>query len=164
MSNATRDLPRVIHGSLFLVVLMYLVTNIAYFIVLPKSLIAQSNTVALDFGKAVLGPTGGIVFAVVVAVSCFGALNSKPAAYTSEDLLNFGSKGGLFTSARLICVAGKEGFLPKTFSKLHKTRKTPINAVVSLCSPAQKLKEELRSMFADFTIPSHDDYGSCWQL
>ena len=34
-----------------------------------------SNTVALDFGKAVFGRIGGIVFAAMVAFSCFGALN-----------------------------------------------------------------------------------------
>ena len=47
----------------------------AYFIVLPKNLVSHSNTVALDFGKAIFGPAGGIAFAIVVAVSCFGALN-----------------------------------------------------------------------------------------
>lgn len=34
-----------------------------------------SNTVALDFGRALFGPVGGIVFSAMVAFSCFGALN-----------------------------------------------------------------------------------------
>lgn len=38
----------------------------------------MSNTVALDFGHAVFGRVGGIVFAVMVAFSCFGALNGAP--------------------------------------------------------------------------------------
>lgn len=37
----------------------------------------MSNTVALDFGRAVFGRIGGIVFAVMVAFSCFGALNGE---------------------------------------------------------------------------------------
>jgi len=49
----------------------------------------------------------------MVAVSCFGALN-----------------GGFFTAARLIYSAGKEGFLPAWFGKLHPTRKTPVNAML----------------------------------
>lgn len=49
----------------------------------------------------------------MVAVSCFGALN-----------------GGFFTSTRLICAAGQEGFLPEIFGQLHPVRKTPVNAAI----------------------------------
>lgn len=38
-------------------------------------IVASSNTVALDFGRVLFGPIGGSLFAVVVAFSCFGALN-----------------------------------------------------------------------------------------
>lgn len=51
------------------------VSSTAYFVVLPKNLVAHSNTVGLDFGKEIFGPVGGVVFALIVAVSCFGALN-----------------------------------------------------------------------------------------
>jgi hypothetical protein len=37
--------------------------------------VGLSNTVALDFGRALFGPIGGSVFACMVAISCFGALN-----------------------------------------------------------------------------------------
>ena len=36
-----------------------------------------SNTVALDFGRAVLGGVGATILAATVAMSCFGAMNSK---------------------------------------------------------------------------------------
>jgi amino acid transporter len=49
----------------------------------------------------------------MVAVSCFGALN-----------------GAFFTSSRLICAAGQEGFLPEMFGQLHPTRHTPMNASI----------------------------------
>ena len=45
--------------------------------VLPQSTIAISNTIALDFAKQMVGPVGGLCFALVVAMSCFGALNGK---------------------------------------------------------------------------------------
>jgi amino acid permease len=66
---------------MFTVLTLFLAANIAYFIVLPQAIVAQSNTVALDFGTKVLGKAGGVVFSVVVAVSCFGALNGS--FYTS---------------------------------------------------------------------------------
>ena len=37
--------------------------------------------------------------------------------------------GSFFTSARLIYTAGREHFLPSMFGRLHKTRKTPVNAL-----------------------------------
>lgn len=75
--------------------------------------VQRSNTVALDFGRAIFGPLGGVLFSCLVAISCFGALNNS-----------------FFVSTRLICAASKEGFLPATFSKLHSTRKTPLNASI----------------------------------
>jgi amino acid transporter len=37
---------------------------------------------------------------------------------------------GTFTSARLVCVAGREGYLPAMFGRLHKSRQTPVNAIL----------------------------------
>ena len=37
--------------------------------------------------------------------------------------------GSFFTSARLIYVAGKEGYLPKLFGRHNKTLRTPLNAM-----------------------------------
>ena len=56
------------------------------------------------------------------------------AAITSSLTIRFipqlNPKGSFFTSARLIYVAAKEGYLPSMFGRLHKTRKTPLNAML----------------------------------
>ncbi|KAJ8078805.1 hypothetical protein PM082_013088 [Marasmius tenuissimus] len=67
----------------------------------------------MDFGRALFGPVGGNIFAFMVAFSCFGALN-----------------GSFFTSSRLVYAAGRERYLPELFGRLHKTRKTPVNATL----------------------------------
>ncbi len=89
-----------------------------------------SNTVALDFGRALFGPVGGSVFAFMVAFSCFGALNG--ASLLSPYVMNIatGVLGSFFTAGRLIYVAGREGYLPALFGRLHPTRKTPLNAML----------------------------------
>lgn len=38
-------------------------------------------------------------------------------------------QGSFFTSARLIYVAGKEGYLPALFGRQNKTLRTPLNAM-----------------------------------
>jgi hypothetical protein len=43
-----------------------------------QAAIAESNTIALDFGWALFGRPGGIVFALVVALSCLGVLTGAP--------------------------------------------------------------------------------------
>ncbi|KAL1963154.1 hypothetical protein VTN77DRAFT_8587 [Rasamsonia byssochlamydoides] len=99
--NANRDLPRVIHTAMPLVIICYLLANVSYFFVLPLSTIDKSNTVAVQFGAKVFGPVGALILALVVSASCFGALNAT-----------------IFTSGRLVYVAGKEGYLPSMFGKI----------------------------------------------
>ncbi|KAF9454520.1 amino acid transporter [Macrolepiota fuliginosa MF-IS2] len=108
-----RNIPRAIHSSMAIVTLLFLLANLSYFVVLDRDLVALSNTVALDFGRAFFGPVGGTIFALMVAISCFGALN-----------------GSFFTSSRLVYAAGRENFIPAMFGRLHATRKTPLNAAL----------------------------------
>lgn len=99
--NPSRDLPRVIHTSLPLVIVSYLVANTAYFLVLPLTVTSSSQTIAVAFGAQVLGPLGSLVLALTVSGSCFGALNATT-----------------FTTSRLFYAAAKEGYLPSIFGGL----------------------------------------------
>lgn len=53
------------------------------------------------FGTKVFGSAGGLIFALTVSLSCFGALNATT-----------------FTSGRIVYAAGKEGYLPSIFGTL----------------------------------------------
>ncbi|KAJ0354064.1 hypothetical protein COL154_000095 [Colletotrichum chrysophilum] len=99
--NPSRDLPRVIHTAMPLVILSYVLANISYFLVLPLATVNASNTIAVQFGAKVFGPVGSLVLALIVSASCFGALNSST-----------------FTSSRLVYVAGKEGYIPSMFGRI----------------------------------------------
>lgn len=81
MTNPNRDLPRALHASMTIVVILFLAANVSYFIVLDPATVASSNTVALDFGRVTIGKLGAVVFSSLVAISCFGALNGS--FYTS---------------------------------------------------------------------------------
>ncbi|KAI1437299.1 amino acid permease-domain-containing protein [Xylaria sp. CBS 124048] len=93
--NPSRDLPRVIHTAMPLVIIGYMLANFSYFLVLPKEILNSTNTVAVAFGNKVFGTGGALVFALIVSASCFGSLNST-----------------MFTSSRLVYAAAKEGFIP----------------------------------------------------
>ncbi|KAK9234863.1 amino acid permease-domain-containing protein [Lipomyces kononenkoae] len=113
MKNPSKDLPLVIHVAMPIVIFCYLAANLAYYVVLPSSELTKSSTIALAFGESVFGRFGAIVFTVCVALSCFGALNATT-----------------FTSARLVYVSGKDGFLPARFGKVNRRTDTPINALL----------------------------------
>ena len=106
--NPSKDLPRVIHTAMPLVILSYILANVAYIFVLPAATITSSNTIAVQFGSVVFGPIGSLVLAVIVSLSCFGALNATT-----------------FTSGRLVYAAGKEGFLPSVMGKIGMPGRAP---------------------------------------
>ncbi|KAL7625379.1 hypothetical protein AAE478_004596 [Parahypoxylon ruwenzoriense] len=99
--NPSRDLPRVIHTAMPLVIICYLLANFSYFLVLPLETLNSTNTVAVMFGSKVFGPIGALIFALIVSASCFGALNSST-----------------FTSSRLVYAAAKEGYIPTIISRV----------------------------------------------
>ncbi|KAI1661241.1 amino acid permease-domain-containing protein [Daldinia decipiens] len=99
--NPSRDLPRVIHTAMPLIIICYLLANFSYFLVLPLDALNSTNTVAVMFGNKVFGPVGALIFALIVSASCFGALNSST-----------------FTSSRLVYAAAKEGYVPAIISRV----------------------------------------------
>ncbi|KAK4051809.1 hypothetical protein OIV83_002514 [Microbotryomycetes sp. JL201] len=131
-------LPTIINSSMGLVLLLFLGANIAYFIVLDFATATATSTIGLDFGRAIGGAAGGVVFALIVSVSCFGALN-----------------GSLYTSSRLIVAAAEQSFLPSVFSKYHKRQDTPIYSIA--------LSSSLSAIFICFGDFAHLTlfYGVC---
>ncbi|KAH7411704.1 large neutral amino acids transporter small subunit 2 [Phaeosphaeria sp. MPI-PUGE-AT-0046c] len=132
--NPARDLPRVIHTSLPLVILCYILANISYFLVLPTAVIESSNTVAVAFGSQVFGPVGSLILALFVSGSCFGALNATT-----------------FTSGRLVYAAGKEGYLPGIFGSigLGKEHKAIRLHTMNASTGKSKIPRKLVDWFAD---------------
>lgn len=112
--SPNRDLPRVIHTAMPLIILSFLLANVAYIFVLSPETISSSETIAVQFGSVVFGPVGSFVLALMVGASCFGALNATT-----------------FTGGRLVYAAGKEGFLPQILGRIG-TPGTSANAVARL--------------------------------
>ncbi|PHH82566.1 hypothetical protein CDD82_5586 [Ophiocordyceps australis] len=138
--NARKDLPRVIHTAMPLVILSYVLANVAYFLVLPVDVVNGSNTVAVMFGSKVFGSVGALIMALTVSASCFGALNSSA-----------------FTAGRLVYVAGKEGYLPAYFGQIGTA--SPDRSL-SAHQPPGRLSERLHRYLGDedvglFFTPIH---------
>ena len=110
----------------------YILANIAYYFVLPTSVINSSNTVAVAFGQQVFGRIGALILALAVSGSCFGALNATT-----------------FTSGRLVYAAGKEGYLPEIFGRIGWSGRDAVRLQSASTSTSNSHATRIRKLIAD---------------
>ncbi|KAH8745719.1 amino acid/polyamine transporter I [Hyaloscypha finlandica] len=112
MINPNRNLPHAIHSAMGTVILCFLFTNISYYILLPWAAVSLTDAIAVTAAKSLLGASGTFLVAILVALSCAGALN-----------------GNIFVSGRLTMAAAQKGYLPRflgkhwSLMKSHSTRR-----------------------------------------
>jgi amino acid transporter len=75
--NPARNFPIAILGGTLLVVLVYVVTNLAYYSVLSPAEVGTYEAVGAEAMRRILGTWGGRALAVLVAVSTFGTVNAS---------------------------------------------------------------------------------------
>jgi len=99
VSNPARNLPRAIVLGTVAIIVIYIVTNVAYLYVLPIDDVARSPLVAADVMETVFGRAGVVAVSLVVMISTFSAVNgvtlSAPRIFfaMAEDRLFFSALG-----------------------------------------------------------------------
>ena len=108
VKDPQRNLPRAILFSILIILVVYLLINIAYVYVLSLDGVTQSQRVAADTAAKVI--TGGAAFmGLAVMFSTFGANN-----------------GFILGASRIYYAMAHEGLFFRRFGKTHPTRKTPV--------------------------------------
>nr|XP_018913192.1 PREDICTED: Y+L amino acid transporter 2 isoform X2 [Bemisia tabaci] len=115
LKNPYENLPKAICISLPLVTVVYLFTNVAYFVALTKDEILKSSAVAVTFANRLFGPMAWVM-PLFVACSTFGGLN-----------------GAIFASARLFFVGARNGHLPKAIALINVKHSTPVPSLIFMC-------------------------------
>ncbi|NNE28331.1 MAG: amino acid permease [Saprospiraceae bacterium] len=109
--NARRTVPRAMVLGVIIVMTVYILTNLAYMMILPLDQIAGSDKVAGD-AMAKLFPYGGQAIALVIAISVFGTI----AIYT-------------MSAPRIYYAMAEDKLFFESLKKIHPRFKTPTNAM-----------------------------------
>ncbi len=113
--NPQRNLPVAIIGGVVLVAVVYVAANWAYLHLLGIDGVTTSRTLAADAVAVAWGATGQRIVAVAVAISAFGVLNAQ-----------------LLSGPRLVYGMARDGRFFKVFASTHRSRHTPVAAILML--------------------------------
>ena len=106
--NPQRNLPIAILGGTVIVVVVYVLTNLAYFAVLTPREVATYEAVASETVRRILGEWGGRALAVLVSVSTFGTISAS-----------------ILTGPRVTLAMAADGLFWRRAAHVHERRGTP---------------------------------------
>ncbi|HEY4613393.1 MAG TPA: amino acid permease [Bacteroidota bacterium] len=111
--NPKRNVPLALTLGTIAIIVIYVVTNIAYLYVLPIDEIASSMLVASDVMERIVGRFGGVLVAVAVMISCFGTVNATA-----------------LTAARITYAMAKDKLFFRSLADVHPKFHTPGKALM----------------------------------
>ncbi len=117
-----RSLPRALIAGTAAVILIYLLTNLAYFRVLPAREVAAAPRVAAEMMQRVFGAAGASAVSVAAMVSIFAALN-----------------GSILSGARVPYAMAGDGLFFRKVARVHPVYRTPGVSILALCGWAALL-------------------------
>ncbi|MCB2290108.1 amino acid permease [Clostridium sp. CS001] len=115
LKNPKKDLPRSIILGLIVIIIVYVLFNLAILNILPIKSIISSNKVASEAATILFGKSGSLFIAAGILISIFGTLN-----------------GYLMTGVRIPFAMAQDKLLPfnKFLGKVNEKYETPLNAFV----------------------------------
>ncbi|KAK8787207.1 hypothetical protein V5799_023021 [Amblyomma americanum] len=114
-------IPRALILGVVIVTFLYILTNVAYFVVLESEAIVASEATALIFAEESWGVAGAVIISVIASISTFGTLSL-----------------GFFSNSRLGFAAARRGHLPSFLSLISVKSSVPVISTLfrGLCAVA----------------------------
>lgn len=110
--NPSKNIPKSLYTGALIVIVIYILINVAFFQVLPVSSLANSPLVAADVAKVVFGNSGSVIVTVIAVFSLISILN----AY-------------MMIPARILFGLSRDGFFIQQGTRINKGG-TPIVALM----------------------------------
>jgi APA family basic amino acid/polyamine antiporter len=119
-----RNVPRALIFGMIILIFIYVSMTVVCHMVLPMDEIRAADAekgferaVAADFCRHLLGPAGVLAISLLVMCSTFISLN-----------------GNALTGPRAYFAMARDGLFPSALCRIHPTRRTPANAILSQSS------------------------------
>jgi APA family basic amino acid/polyamine antiporter len=113
IKRPNRNLPIALIAGTASVMVVYLLTNLAYFYVLSPAEVAASDRVASEMMRRILGENGAAVVSMVAMVSIFAALN-----------------GSILSGSRIPYAMARDGLFFRGLAKVNPEHRTPGEALL----------------------------------
>lgn len=113
MKDAARNVPRALIMGVSAVVVIYVLMNVLYVYALPLETIITSNAVVQAAATSMFSPRIGDSLAIMVALSCFGAMSSA-----------------ILCTARIFYAMAQDGVFFARMAQVHPQWRTPAFALV----------------------------------
>ncbi len=115
IKNPQRNLPLALTAGAAAVVVLYLLTNAAYFYVLPADGVASSDRVAATMMRHIFGTSGAAAVSIAAMISIFAALN-----------------GSILSGSRVPYAMARDGLFFRSVGTVHKTHHSPSVSILAL--------------------------------
>ncbi len=115
IKNPQRDLPRALIAGTIVVIVIYLLANLAYFYVLPASDVASSARVAAETMRRIFGTPGANAVSIVAMISIFAALN-----------------GSILSGSRVPFAMARDGLFFRSVAHVNPKHRTPSVSILAL--------------------------------
>jgi APA family basic amino acid/polyamine antiporter len=116
VKDSAKNVPRALVFGIGIVAILYTAMNMAYLYALPLGTIMNSKAVVSDAATALFSPRWGTALALLVALSCLGAMCSA-----------------ILCTARIFYAMAQDGVFFSKLAEIHPTRRTPVFSLIAQC-------------------------------
>lgn len=113
VKNPKHNVPKALFISTAVVMVVYLLINVAYLYVIPIDEIAKTPLVGAALSERIFGRFGGEIISIAIIISTFGAVN-----------------GSVLATARVQFAMARDGLMPKWLGNSHPKFLTPGNSLL----------------------------------
>lgn len=112
--NPQRNMPAALIAGTLLVIVVYVLVNLAYFYVLSPAEALGTSTIAADAARRFIGRAGGAFVAIGVMISTFATLN-----------------GSILAGSRVPYAQARDGLFPQGLARVHPRFRTPATSIMA---------------------------------
>jgi basic amino acid/polyamine antiporter, APA family len=107
-----RALPRALMYGVIIITIVYILTSFAFVYLVPLDQVTSGETFAAQAGEVLFGPTGGLIFSLIVVIAVLGSITAV-----------------VMSAPRVYFAMARDGLFVPAVAVLHSRYETPARAI-----------------------------------